>query len=45
MGYEMPEGNDDDDEEDGGANGKDEVAAKLDVDLSKPLRKVLLFLI
>ena len=39
MGYEMPEGNDDDDEDDSAANGKDEVASKLDVDLSKPLRK------
>jgi hypothetical protein len=35
----MPEGGDDDDDNDEGQNAKDEVAAKLNVDLSKPLRK------
>ncbi len=37
--YEMPEGGEDEEEDEGaGGAGKDELAARLDVDLSKPLK-------
>mmetsp|Transcript_3239 Transcript_3239/g.5213 ORF Transcript_3239/g.5213 Transcript_3239/m.5213 type:complete len:342 (+) Transcript_3239:153-1178(+) len=37
MGYEMPDGGDDEDEE-GETDDKDELAARLNVDISKPLK-------